>query len=358
MGNIHIPLGALIRALGAETVVPPPPDAESVARGLQAAPETMCIPFKITLSNMLRALEMGADTLCYGSGTWSCRYGYYFRLHADILRDHGFEFGTLVLHGDEIPRLAGHIIRLNQGRIGRSAVRAAQAFRIGWAKSTAVDEIERLARWFAPREREPGTANRLYRRTLEQLDRTDSVAEVKRRHAAARAGFRAIPTVPERNPLRVRIVGESYCLLEPYVNLNLFERLGAMGVWADPFLTTHRWLGFHSLRIGDSSRQRLLKPARNYWRYNTGGEDENAVAYTIEAAQQGYDGAIHLHPFTCMPGAVVGPVLQQVSRDYRIPLLDLALDEHTAEAGFYTRIEAFLSVLESRRRTQLAAASA
>ncbi|MEO0107920.1 MAG: hypothetical protein ABIK62_01935 [candidate division WOR-3 bacterium] len=350
MGNIHIPLAALFRALGAEPVVPPPPNAETVARGVRLAPEMMCIPFKITLGNFIRALELGADTLVYSNGSWSCRFGYYFRLHEAILRDLGYRFRVVVLRGDELPLAFRSVIRLSQGRLSKALMRSIQAIRIGWLKSSLLDLVERWSRWYRPREAVAGTTTRTAASLLARLDATDSAAEIARLRRTARQEFERIGIVPDRNPLRIRVIGESFCLLEPSVNLNLLERLGTMGVWADPFLTTHHWLGFHSLRLGDRRRQELLRPARRYWRYNVGGEDENAVAYMLDAARKGYDGVLHLHPFGCMPGAVVGPTLQRISREYDLPLLDLALDEHTAEAGLYTRVEAFVGVLGKRRR--------
>jgi predicted nucleotide-binding protein (sugar kinase/HSP70/actin superfamily) len=350
MGNIRIPLGAMLRALGAEPVVPPAPNRETIARGVLHAPEQMCIPFKYTLGNMIRACEMNADTLIYVGGSWSCRFGYYARLQPDILNDMGFKFKTLILRHDGYPEIVREILALGNGNLPKMLGRAMQAARIAWVKSSMVDSVELLARKHRPFEQESGAATREYRAALRQIDQTDSIRELTRIRRRIADSFSAIPAIPGRRPLRLRLVGESFCLLEPVVNFDIIERLGNLGVWVDPFLTTHRWLGFHGFRFGKRERNRLLKEARRYWRYNTGGEDENAVAYTIQAAEQGYDGVVHLHPFGCMPGTVVGPTLHELSRDYGIPLLDISLDEHTSESGFQTRLEAFVSVLETKRK--------
>jgi predicted nucleotide-binding protein (sugar kinase/HSP70/actin superfamily) len=353
MGTVPIALGALLRALGARTVIPPPPDASTLQTGVRLAPEQMCIPFKLTLGNLARALDMGADTIAYSNGTWQCRYGYYSRLHRNALRALGHRYEIIMVRGDDLSGLVRRLVKLSGGSYARALLRAGQAFRIGWLKSSAVEEVESLARWYRPRETRTGTTNQRLRHYLSRLDAGDSPAVVSRLRRQARESFAAIETEPERQPLRVKVVGESFSLLEPYVNLNVLERLGSMGVWADPFLTAHRWLGFHSLRIGNRDRRDLLRPARAYWRYGVGGEDENVVAYTLQAARDRYDGVLHLHPFGCMPETVVRPVLQQISREHDLPLLSISLDEHTAEAGFYTRIEAFLAVLEQRRKLRV-----
>ena len=66
-------------------------------------------------------------------------------------------------------------------------------------------------------------------------------------------------------------------------------------------------------------------------------------------ARQGYDGVIQLAPFTCIPEIVAKGVLPSVSRDLDIPIISFFLDEQTGEAGFRTRLEAFVDLLVRRR---------
>lgn len=76
-------------------------------------------------------------------------------------------------------------------------------------------------------------------------------------------------------PLRIIIVGESYCVIEPCVNFELIEFLGEQGVWTEPFLTAHRWLFRHALKINadeNFSKKRAIKLAQPYWAYVIGGE--------------------------------------------------------------------------------------
>jgi predicted nucleotide-binding protein (sugar kinase/HSP70/actin superfamily) len=81
-----------------------------------------------------------------------------------------------------------------------------------------------------------------------------------------------------------------------------------------------------------------------------GGEDQNSVGQLLLAAQDGFDGVIHVHPFGCMPGTVVQPTMTKAARDTGIAYLPLSLDEHSSETGIVTRLEAFVSLLEKRRR--------
>jgi predicted nucleotide-binding protein (sugar kinase/HSP70/actin superfamily) len=350
MGTAPIALQGLLRTLGADVVVPPKPDRQIVELGARLAPEMMCVPFKMTLGNMVRCLEAGADTLAYVSGSWSCRFGYYGRLQAQILRDEGFRFRLLELRHDRIPEIVREIRLLNRGRMSLAVVNGLRAFRIGWLKSTAVDEVEAQFRRTIPHARDSGMCRRLLDRMLDEVLVAERPAAISRVRASARRRFAALPVKSRTRTLRVKLVGESYCVVEPFINFDIIARMGEMGVFVDPFLTAHRWLGFHGFRLGKDEVQRMRALSAPYWRYCVGGEDQNSVGQLLLAAQDGFDGVIHVHPFGCMPGTVVQPTMTRAARDTGIAYLPLSLDEHSSETGIVTRLEAFVSLLEKRRR--------
>ncbi len=358
MGDIHIVLKPIIETLGAEVITPPEPNKETLQLGTRFSPETICLPFKITLGNMLRALELGADTLIYVSGSWSCRFGYYGHLQTQILRELGYQFETIELRRDRMTHIIRQILSLNHGRLSQTLIRTARAFRLGLLKALIIEEASRLTRTLTPLTNTPGEYYSLFKSILKKTQSTENPKKlIKLRRSLAKrfhnlqSQCRANGSLSNSHPiLRIKIIGESYCTIEPFVNFDLPRRLGEMGVIAEPFLTGPSWLGFHGFRLKKSEIRYVQKLARPYWRYCVGGEDANSLGHLILAALSGYDGAIYLHPFACMPSTAVQPVLIKVSQNYNIPLLVLSLDEHTSEAGFLTRVEAFVSLLERKRR--------
>jgi predicted nucleotide-binding protein (sugar kinase/HSP70/actin superfamily) len=350
MGDIRLILEPILKELGAEVIVPPEPNRETVALGAKLAPETMCLPFKVTLGNIVRALGLGADTLVYVSGSWSCRFGYYGRVQADIARDLGYRFQMLELRRDRMLEIVKQVIGLSQGRFDRALLRTARAFRLGWFKADTLEKTYCLARRTMPYANEPSACRQVVRDILKEVERTDSVKGLVRLRQSLSQRFVAVPKNGRIDCLRVKLVGESYCTIEPFVNFDIINRLGEMGVLVDPFLTGPRWIGFHGFRLKKGEVLSAQRAAKEYWRYPVGGEDANSLGHLILAARAGYDGVIHIHPFACMPGTVVQPALFKASQNYNIPLLSISVDEHTAEAGFMTRVEAFVSLLERRRR--------
>ena len=80
-----------------------------------------------------------------------------------------------------------------------------------------------------------------------------------------------------------------------------------------------------------------------------GGHGLESVAQAVDAGVNRQDGLIHVAPFTCMPEIIAQSVLPRVSRNLDLPVMTLILDEHSAEAGILTRLEAFLDLLSRRR---------
>lgn len=349
MGNIRFAVGAIMRTLGAEVVVPGPPNRTVLEVGARLSPELMCIPFKLTLGNMVRALDMGADTLVYAGGSWSCRFGYFGRLQAMILRRLGYRFRVLEVRRDQLPVVFREALGLADGRLSRALLRGGRALRLAWYKSRAVDAAEALAREAAPFAAEPGEPYRMLNRVLALVDKTETPAGLKQVHRDLRQTFGRIPRNGRTWVPRVKLVGESFCVVEPFVNFNVIRKLGEMGVFADPFLTAHRWVGFHGLRLWRDELKNVRRASASYWRYCVGGEDQNSLGHLILAARKGYDGVVHVHPFGCMPSAVAQPTMAKACRDFDIPLLSLSLDEHSSETGVMTRLEAFVSLLHRRQ---------
>lgn len=354
MGTLNVALKAFVGALGCEVVQAPTPSRKSLELGARHSPEMVCLPFKATLGDMILSLERGADTLAFlGSGDWSCRFGYYGRTQCHILRKLGYEFRAIFVSYESLQSVWDEVLAMNHGRRSATVFAAARGFALAWRKSRLVDLAEETARTLRAVEIEPGGVSRILRRTVREIDEAATARELKRVRRWILEAFASVPVDASRRPLRIAIIGESYCVIEPLVNFDLIEFLGAQGVVAEPFLTAHRWLFYHTIRKDEDRicpKKRAIRLARPYWAYNTGGEDQAGLGWMIDAARRGVDGVIHVMPFGCMPETAVLPVVERVAAEHGIPALHLSLDEHSGEAGVHTRVEAFCDLLGERRR--------
>jgi len=62
------------------------------------------------------------------------------------------------------------------------------------------------------------------------------------------------------------------------------------------------------------------------------------------------DGLIGVMPFACGPDSLMMHLVQRRAQNADIPFMCLTVEEHTAEVGVITRLEAFLDMLERRMR--------
>lgn len=347
MGNFYITFETLLKPMCTSVVVPPRPTRKSIELGVRHSTEFTCFPMKATLGDLILALEKGADTLAWFEGAWSCRFGYYGRLHHQILRDMGYRFKSLILGGELITAVK------DVRRAVRFKIPAmAKALRLCWHKSKLVKLTESISRSVRPYEKNPRETTRVTEKALKMIREAQDVPELKRLEAKIVSLFDSISKDGGRKPLKIWLVGEIYMVLEPEANFHLVEYLGEQGVLVTPFTTIHNWT-FRSIgakkkgRDGENAAKKLSVP---YLPYCLGGEDQLSIGYTILAKKRGYDGVIHLRPFTCMTENVAHPIVHKISREYNIPVLSFSLDEHTESVGFFTRVEAFLELLYQIRK--------
>lgn len=361
MGYIYVNLGALVRHLGAELCMGPRPNRATLANGVRHSPEQYCIPFKANLGDLMASLDAGAELLVSVQGAWSCRFGYCGHLHHIILRDLGYDFQSLILDGsrESIANTLTLIKELNGVRTDAAAARIfAHAFRIAFRKGKLLQLSQTYARQLRPREAQPGAANRVFDRMVDRIDSTEDLRSLARLEGDIRDEFAAVPVREGIDPVKVMIVGEVYIVLEPLMNMHAERTLGSLGAHVDMFIDEHRWV-IHPFRLGIRGQyheRQAHELATPYLKVNLGGEDKNTIGFTIIAAQRGFDGVVHFKPFTCMPEGVAKHILYAVSADCGIPFMSFTVDEHSAEAGMLTRMEAFVDMLEKRR--EFAAAGA
>lgn len=355
MGNLYITIRALLSGLGLDVVIPPKPSKRTISIGTRYAPETACLPLKVNIGNYVEAFEMGVDTILMAGGVGPCRFGLYGEVQREILTDLGYDFNMIII---EPPR--GHakeLIRSLRGMTcGVTPIDVIGAMRFAWDKTVAVDAIARLENVVRPREYERGLTTRVAEGIYHDIDNAASRSEVVEVLEKGIYELKSIPCNPERNVIKIGIVGEIYTVLEPFVNLNIEQLLGELGVQVDRMIYVSDWIKSNILLdsiqglLPWNRRRKIEEWARPYLNHFVGGDGIDSIAHSVKYACDGYDGVIHLFPLTCMPEIVAKTILPTVSKDMGIPIMSLVIDEHSSETGFLTRIEAFTDLI--RRRQQ------
>jgi predicted nucleotide-binding protein (sugar kinase/HSP70/actin superfamily) len=345
LGYCSIALKALFETLGHDVIVPPPITRKTINLGTRHGPEFACYPLKLGLGNFIEAMDMGADTLIMGGGIGPCRFGYYAQVQQDILKSLGYKFKMLVVepplgHGRQVLAVARE---LKGEKSWFTLIRAAN---LALAKLRACDEIHRASLRLRPRVADKSGFSRLYQQALKEIDAAKTRRSVNLIQKFITKQMEELPQT-SINPPKVALVGEVYLITEPVSNLYIEEKLGNMGVevirhvWISEWLKVNIFLDFLRLRRKESA-EKIAKP---YLSCFVGGHGQHSVGETLKAATEGLEGVIHVYPFTCTPEIVARGIMQKIAGEHKLPLVCFSMDEHSGEAGFQTRLEAFVDIL-------------
>ena len=154
------------------------------------------------------------------------------------------------------------------------------------------------------------------------------------------SGEISFETTEDIKPLSVVIMAHGYNLFDERVSMNLIKKLGKLGVKA-----------YTSLRVSKEEAITSIKELGEiqYW--------ANELDLTGTAAyymlNNKVDGIIALSAFGCGPDSLMVEEVQHHAKQRNMPMIHLNIDEHTGEAGFMTRIEAFVDMLIRRKRKNL-----
>jgi predicted nucleotide-binding protein (sugar kinase/HSP70/actin superfamily) len=349
---------AIAETAGIDYVLPRPTSNRTREIGEYSTNESVCLPLKIILGNLAEALEDGADTvIMVGSGP-PCRLGLYDRVLKIALADMGYQFRWLTIPGifnwkaflqnyEETKELKKELTLKN-------IVSFPLALVMGWKKMVWCEKLEKEAAVARAAAAEPDDADRLLKTGLERIDRAKSIRSLN--HAGTRT-LKRLAAIEKsgRPPLKVMMVGEVYTVMEPTINMDVERRLGHLGVIVErsSYFSTHIRKGSRLDRKLLHEREQLLKEAVPYLEFDVGGECNFSVAEAIQAKRMGYDGVVHVYPFSCMPENNAAAVLSVVGMNLNMPIHSVVVDRQDMGLRIDTQLEAFVDVMRWRKQGRL-----
>lgn len=344
-GNYSLALAASVECLRVTPWTHSCTTPEILRLGVEASPEFACLSFKASTGHFIKAAQEGVEYGVMVNSMGTCRLRYYRMLQQKILEERGlklFIFGIgydgvkppVVRHFD--PDLVPFLRCCARARL----------------KVLTVDVIETRAWRARAVERHRGDTTRVMDACLRDLDTARTVREIRAFRRQLDRRFATIEIDAGRVPLKVGLVGEATVLRNKFLNHNIEETLGSMGVQVRNFFLLGEEIRniFHIGLWSKHSRRTMKRLARRYLKSLVGGHALDSVANTIRCAREGYDGVIHVCPTGCMPEISIRPIMHKVSQDMDIPVLECSFDEHTSHVGVVTRLEAFTDILYERRK--------
>lgn len=161
----------------------------------------------------------------------------------------------------------------------------------------------------------------------------DPIRVYRAYHKAYKESFeeKGEPEFPS-DRLKIALLSHFYLTLDEYISRPIIKTLEKEGA----FIYTKEDLPENILLSLNKEAERV------HWVYER--ELYNAFRYYLPRV----DGICQMLSFNCGPDSLVGDLIQREARDASKPFLSLLLDEHTAEAGIITRLEAFMDTIKRR----------
>tara|TARA_Y100000034_G_C6908481_1_gene422349 strand:- start:2009 stop:2941 length:933 start_codon:yes stop_codon:yes gene_type:complete len=290
-------LREFFESLDLKVQTPPPTTDKTVRLGVAHSPDMMCFPYKVTLGNLVEAIDAGANTLIMYDSQGQCRFRQYNKLHEFTLRQLGHDF-------EMYPITLKSLVPVMSRVSGKS-----------WLE---------VFKKVAPR----------FKSIVKDDERSWS----------------------EDKP-NIGIIGEIYCCVDEVVNSGLEDQIRALD--ANPYNTSKvpafLWESLRSaLHVKDTHpfNRKLAgykREAREYFNGPLGGHSFENLYNLLELTDRGIDGVVHVLPLSCMPESTIEPYINQICSDKGIPLLRIPIDENNSAANLATRLETFVELIKWKK---------
>lgn len=354
MGNIYLAAKVFFEELKIPCIVPKLNSKATLKTGAYISPEEICLPFKLIMGNYVDCIKRGADTIIITGSCGPCRFGEYCELQMKLLYKNGYKADIIVIDSpSEIGR------KSFWERIGRVTAdsRACKIKKLDCLRQTLgilkqIDGIDGLAYALSGYEAQKGTCKRLLAECKSKAYLCQSFKEMRSVLCDYKQRIKNIRICNTKTPLKIALIGEIYTMIEPFSNLYIEEKLSDLGVCTKRLLTPSWWVKDLLLKPVGINSPLIRAASKRYLPCEIGGHAKESVAHIVRSGLAGFDGAIQVFPLGCMPEIVTKSVLPTLQEQLKLPVMTLIVDEITGEAGYMTRIEAFVDMLESKKKAR------
>ncbi len=146
----------------------------------------------------------------------------------------------------------------------------------------------------------------------------------------------------DKEKINVALISHGYNIFDEHISMKVISKMKKMG--ANVYFA------------GELSKKEAQEGFKNldttlYW----ANEYEMTGAAGFYLNDPKIDGVITITSFGCGPDSIMIERMTRYAKKFKKPLLNLTIDEHTGEAGFITRLEAFTDMIfRTKRASKLA----
>jgi predicted CoA-substrate-specific enzyme activase len=292
---------AFCQRLGFEVEVSGVSNKKIIHQGVEAVVNEPCFPVKVAHGHIKELMNQGVKRILLP------------HLVNMASPSHELGYGQVCPYSQTLVYTAPAALDLK----GAGVELVSAPIRFGWGERVLRKDLRELARRMGAKIWDVGAA--VDAGMAAQQDFYDRVHDRGREVLAAM----------EPDDLAMVVVSRPYNGADPGINLGLPQKMQNLGVWSIPmdFLDLESETGQEDL-------------AEMYWRY---GQKIMAAARLVRRDPRLY--AVYITNFGCGPDSFIGHFFQDTMEGK--PFLEIEIDEHSADVGAITRLEAFLDSLRN-----------
>ena len=144
----------------------------------------------------------------------------------------------------------------------------------------------------------------------------------------------------ETKAISVALIAHGYNIYDERASMKIFDKLEKMGVKV-----------YTALNLTEEQLSEGIAAVGHHQYWANSAEMTGAAGHYLKDNK--IDGIITLNAFGCGPDSLMVETIMRKSKEAGKPMLSLTIDEHTGEAGFITRLEAFIDMLFRKKRLNI-----
>jgi len=137
------------------------------------------------------------------------------------------------------------------------------------------------------------------------------------------------------NNISIGLIGQPYMIYDRQISMNVLTKLSNRGI----NIITPEMVGLNEAKKSATCLEKEV-----FWCCYS---HLIGAAFALMERRQ-VNGLIVISSFSCGPDSLLSEIIKGRAQSLNVPFMLLTIDEHTAEAGFITRLEAFIDMLERR----------
>ncbi len=141
-------------------------------------------------------------------------------------------------------------------------------------------------------------------------------------------------------PISIALISHGYNIFDEKTSMKIFDKLEKMDVKV-----------YSSLQLSNEQMDDGIKALGQEMYWANEREMTGAAGHYLKDIK--IDGLITLTAFGCGPDSLMIERITRQAKRFNKPLLNLTIDEQTGEAGFITRLEAFVDMLFRKKRANI-----